>query len=530
MFRRSPLIIGCVALAAGIACSADPAVPAIPGLFCHWLLPLALAIPSTFFLLDPSRHSTLPALLLFVTVCTVAGLLLGAQASALCRPNVPGFPESLPEEPAWFAGTVSGRPVTRFQDSTLIVKITHTERDGRTIPCSGRIRLGIPTPAASASPAAAPLPADGQSIRFFTCPRRPVPFDNPGRFNYLRFLAARRVSHTARLKSSRLIQPLASAPPDTALRVCRWVERTIRSRFIRSDAGGLSAPGAMLVACLTGNRRWIDPDDQDLLRCSGLGHLLAISGLHLGLLGVILSCLLSRCRIPILFRRLALICFFLFYLQLAGGTQSITRAVIMATVYLSGQTFGFRPLPGNSLAAAGLAILALNPLMIFDAGCQLSFGATASILILAPMFTRAGKKEAPVMSRIISVVRGGLAVSFSVFLGIAPLQASLFHRATPAALLTNLAAGPLLWRPGSSPICSRCFFHRCSRPSRQRQQRSWNSGWARFTVWPGTAPPSPSDSPRWVRGSAASTISASAAPFFSHAASLRNAGALPYCC
>ena len=140
----------------------------------------------------------MPALLLFVTACAVAGLLLGAQASALCRPVIPGFPQSLPEEPAWFVGTVSGRPVTRFQDSALVVKITQTELDGRTTPCRGRIRLGIPTPAASPALAAALLPADGQSIRFFTCPRRPVLFDNPGRFDYLRYLAARGVSHTAR--------------------------------------------------------------------------------------------------------------------------------------------------------------------------------------------------------------------------------------------------------------------------------------------------------------------------------------------
>lgn len=451
MFQRYPLVCGLLAFATGIICSAVPAMPlnleALPVPLCHGLLPLALAIPALAYTRKhriDSRTFPRPVLLVFLILAAVAGLLEGTKAVSLYRPGSPGFPAQPPDEPAWFTGTVSRRPVSRFRDTAVIVDLEQSEIAGRTIPCHNRIRLTFPTPAEPTGQSVILLPVKGQKIRFFSWLRRPVPFDNPGRFDYLRHLAAHGVSHTARLKSVLLIQPLAPPRPVATVSVCRWVDRTVRARFGCRRTGGLMAPGAMLVACLTGNRRWIDPDDEELLRCSGLGHLLAISGLHLGLLGFILSFLLFRFQAPIRFRRLALITFFVFYLQLAGGTPSITRAVITAVVFLSGRILGYRPVVGNSLAAAGLSILAFNPLILHDAGFQLTFGASYSILILAPMFTAAGNSRAQRMSSAVSLPRGLLAVSAAVFFGIAPLQAALFHRATPAALLTNLAAGPLL--------------------------------------------------------------------------------------
>jgi competence protein ComEC len=349
------------------------------------------------------------------------------------------------EEPAWFTGLVQGRPQVNGDDTILVVDLekSSTGPVGVGIPVDHRIRLSYPT--VSADPGRPPHPPEnGQRIRFFTTLRRPFAFGNPGHFDYHRYLAVRKITYTARLKSGLVVHRITAPPSDPNLWFRRWVTRTVERRYGKTGTTGLDPPGALLVACLIGEDRWVNQQERELLRRSGLGHLLAISGLHLGLLGLMLTVSLTGLRVHIRLRRLILIIFFVAYHELCGARPSITRAVVAAVLFLLGGTLGVHPRPLNSVAAAALAMLTLNPALLYDAGWQLSFGATFSILILGPLFIqhrRVSRQPWHHPSRLASVLFG---VSAAVMLGIAPVQALLFHRGTPAALLTNPAAGPLL--------------------------------------------------------------------------------------
>jgi len=357
--------------------------------------------------------SRAPLIPFFIVVA--AGILLAG-------PELPEAGLVKVDRPTWIIGRVFKRPSSREGQLSLLVNLG-----------AARARIRCPDPGRAAT-----LPREGSTIRFFTTLRRPTAFQNPGSFDYRRYLAIRGASLTGRLKSFRLIELRHQPRPGPSERIRLGLERSILRRF---EPG---TPGALLLACLTGERRWVSEGQRKTLQRSGLGHLLAISGLHLGLLGLMLAALLALARVTLRRRRMLLVLFFLGFHQLCGGTPSITRATLMATVFLAGGLMGFHARPLNSLAAAGLLVLIRNPLMIHDVGFQLSFGATASILCLAsPLYDllrgSGGRASASWRS-----LTGMMAVSLAVILGTSPLQAALFNRASPTTVMTNLAAGPLL--------------------------------------------------------------------------------------
>jgi competence protein ComEC len=440
MFTRCPLIHPLLAFAAGIFCAAamQPCLgPAfMPGPWALLLLPLGLIAAAAAL-----RFRGVPGIFLAIgslLLSGAGGLLQGAQASAGYSQDQTAA-ASTTGQPAWYTGRLHGRPAVNSRDTVLTVdlQLADTGRGSVPLPGGPRIRLSHPTAPHTAD--RAPLMAGGQQIRFFASLRRPTSFGNPGSFDYQRYLAIRGIRYTAGVKSGRLIQTLTPPKRDVASIVGHWVERMVRSHWGLPGDSGLQQSGALLVACLTGERRWIDDQETELLRHAGLGHLLAISGLHLGLLGLLFTLLLCGFGVPIRIRRLALILFFFAYHELCGATPSITRAAGTAVIFLAGGVLGLHSRPGNSLAAAGLSILFLNPLMLHDAGFQLSFAATLSILVLGRVFIDPQKAITP--ARLLSRL---FMVSAAVFMGIAPLQAVLYHWATPAALLINPAAGLFL--------------------------------------------------------------------------------------
>lgn len=147
---------------------------------------------------------------------------------------------------------------------------------------------------------------------------------------------------------------------------------------------------AVLRALLTGDRGRISDNIQERFAATGLLHLLAISGLHVLLVGMVLYTLLR----PVLMRvglewrgvecvraaiTLSVLCGFAL---LTGGRASVVRAVVMAGLFIGGNVLQRRGHPLNTLGVAGLVILAAAPLSLFDAGFQLSFAAVGAIVTL----------------------------------------------------------------------------------------------------------------------------------------------------
>jgi competence protein ComEC len=181
-----------------------------------------------------------------------------------------------------------------------------------------------------------------------------------------------------------------------------WVERTLaegRARFERrllEGLGGVEEQGddqqaALAVALTTGNRAFLQPATVAPFRHTGTAHLLAISGLHLGVLAALLwwicSVVVNRFEWVLLrFGRRracggAVVLLLGAYVLAIGAPVSAVRAWVMVAVGVTALVL-MRPLcPLHALAAAALGLIAHNPAVVIDLGFQLSFSATLGILL-----------------------------------------------------------------------------------------------------------------------------------------------------
>ncbi len=218
------------------------------------------------------------------------------------------------------------------------------------------------------------------------------------------------------------------------------------------------SPGEAGVAeaLLTGQRAGIDPSIQEAYRISGLAHLLAISGLHVGLIAGIfffsLRALLALAppialRWPI--KKLAALATALllpFYLPMVGASVPTQRACLMALIVLAAVLLDRRAISMRLVAFAALVVLAWSPESLLSASFQLSFAAVTA-LVAAYEVWRARKpdweREQATLRRLQIYFLGVLLSSLIAGLATAPFAAYHFHRLALYGLLANLLAVPL---------------------------------------------------------------------------------------
>jgi len=273
----------------------------------------------------------------------------------------------------------------------------------------------------------------GDSIRVWCRLFRPRGSGNPGAVDPATSLAARGLDALGTVKSARLIERMGPGA-STAQSVVGKIRRFARQRL--DVIFGDHAPARALAgAMLLGDRAALDPLTQRRLRAAGLVHLVAISGLHVGLLGCVVVVALERLRLPAALRAFLVVCFLVGFGHLVGLRPSVVRATMAVVVIVTGRLIGRRGDALNALALTAAGIVALAPAKIFDPGLQLTFLATGGILIAGLVDGTPGVAKRGVAS--------GVAISSSAYLATAPTTAWHFGWIAPICLLSNLAALPL---------------------------------------------------------------------------------------
>lgn len=170
---------------------------------------------------------------------------------------------------------------------------------------------------------------------------------------------------------------------------------------------------------------------------TGVMHILAISGFNVGIiLGAIFF--ITAFMKDMYLKNIIACISLLFYLFLVGFSPSILRAVIMAIIFLTAQLFNRQPDSLNSLSAAAIVILLINPLDLFDIGFQLSFVSTAFLILLYPTIYNKCMDLFPVSPSFNSL----LAMTTSAQLGVLPFILYYFHRISIVSILTNVIVVP----------------------------------------------------------------------------------------
>lgn len=222
------------------------------------------------------------------------------------------------------------------------------------------------------------------------------------------------------------------------------LRRAAQARFEPESGAGRTAtrqPAAahrplglpLVRALVLGDPSDVPPRVVRGLRRSGLAHLLAVSGLHVGLAaGLALLVARPLPRVPRLAAALVAVAL---YLLLVGPRPSLLRASVMACLAVAALLLERPPSAVNALGVAAAGIALLRPAVVTELGFQLSVGATAGLLLLGPLL--AARWE-----RLPRLVREPLSVTAGAQLGTLPWALPVFCLVAPAAPLVNLVAVP----------------------------------------------------------------------------------------
>ncbi|MCC8167545.1 MAG: ComEC/Rec2 family competence protein, partial [Planctomycetes bacterium] len=244
------------------------------------------------------------------------------------------------------------------------------------------------------------------------------------------------------------VQPVDDPPLVTgALRVVD----AIRGAAIAATLRYGGEHGGLLAAMLYGYRDDIGREVRDAFRRVGIGHVLAISGLHVGLVVGLLWWLGGWMAWPSRWRAIVCLVLALFYLGLTGGQVAAVRATTMAAIHLAGIAMGRRSDMLNSLGAAALFLCLANPTAPLDVSFQLSFAAVLFIYVSFPIAFRNKDQSAPRRPRRTTwwMRRRGelyqlIRLSIATWVGLYPIIAAVFYQVNLAGLPINIVVIPLM--------------------------------------------------------------------------------------
>lgn len=225
--------------------------------------------------------------------------------------------------------------------------------------------------------------------------------------------------------------------------------RRVRARLPPAEAG-------VAEALLTGQRAGIDPEVQENYRRSGLAHLLAISGLHVGLIAGIfffslraLLALWPRLALEWPIKKIAALTTAVllpFYLPMVGASVPTQRACFMALVVLIAVLLDRRAISLRLVAVAAFVVLAWTPETLLSASFQLSFAAVTALVAVYEAWTRRRpdwEDQRGLNRRLTLYLVGVLASSLIATVATAPFAAYHFQRLALYGLGANLLAVPL---------------------------------------------------------------------------------------
>jgi len=298
----------------------------------------------------------------------------------------------------------------------------------------------------------------GDRIRFIGRLSHPRNFNNPGAFDYRRFLACKGIWVTGYLEKDTGIAIIARARGNAFFQLMEaWRDR-IRTLL---DGSAPAETRGILKALILGEREEIPEGVKEEFVVAGVAHVIAISGLHMGIIALVIFSLAkwalrwaetitltlnihkaaAAATIPPL----------ILYTFIAGARIPTIRAAIMIIIYLVSILLDRQRNLYNTLAVAGLVILLVSPPSLFDVSFQLSFTAVLAILYLVPRLWAIIPKPHPLLARKPSIYRtlsrkflDFALISLAAMVGTWPLVAYYFNRVSFTGFLSNLIVVPLV--------------------------------------------------------------------------------------
>lgn len=253
---------------------------------------------------------------------------------------------------------------------------------------------------------------------------------NPSDMDYLSYLRGEGI--VVRLKST----DLKKIGQDRAAgrKSYKVILRQIQRVFQNKDRG-------IVAGVLLGDDEWIAEEVDELYFTLGIGHILALSGFHLGIITIIMMWLCKRVGLSYYARQIVVLMGIWGYTLFTGAASSTIRASIMATIILIARCLWEEEDMPTSIALAAIVILMGNPFQLYQVGFQLSFVAIISICISSILIEELEEHYKP--NKKVKQVLNYVLPPLSIFLGISPVLAYHFFEFPLLGTLLNFVILPI---------------------------------------------------------------------------------------
>ncbi|MBN2418544.1 MAG: DNA internalization-related competence protein ComEC/Rec2 [Deltaproteobacteria bacterium] len=297
----------------------------------------------------------------------------------------------------------------------------------------------------------------GIRIRFPAYIKPFINFKNPGAYDYELSMRLKDISCNASVSDGRYIAPMGRGDPGILINATEYFRKPVR-QFLKNTLS--EKDYAMYRALLLGERHGIDDEMREPFDVTGMGHVLAVSGLHIG---IIAGLSFFLCRAILTFserlvikhdiKKIAAVITCLpviAYTGLSGFQVSGQRAMIMALTYLFSIILGKERDIWSTLIFAAFIILAIDPMAMESISFQLTFLAVTGILWLTPLFQKFFPDPSVIFKKNIHLrkcyfyITGIISASISAMIFLMPVTVFYFYRVSTVTIISNLIIIPVL--------------------------------------------------------------------------------------
>lgn len=272
---------------------------------------------------------------------------------------------------------------------------------------------------------------------------------NPGEFDSRLYYSTLKIEY--RIKDARIIKRAGNENKvyETLYQIKYSLEKVLDENLDSKDS-------SVMKAILLGDKAFMDENTKRLYKDAGIIHILAVSGLHISILGMGLYRLLKRLRLPMIPRALMPVILMYFYGQMCGMSSSAARAIVMFALSLLAKVIGRTYDLLSALSLVELLLLIEQPLYLYNSGFLFSFGAIVGIGYIMPAVIKllpkekcsrlkfADDKKEGFFKKIQNYVKSSLIAGLSIFLATVPVYMSFYFVYPIQSVFLNLFILPLM--------------------------------------------------------------------------------------
>ena len=273
---------------------------------------------------------------------------------------------------------------------------------------------------------------------------RPRDKSNPHEFDYRAYLEGRNIYFEAFLEDAGdvIVYPRDAGSISLLMGDMQDLISSHFHKYLTPRSAGI------LSALILGEKSEIEETTRNDFANTGVIHVLAVSGLHVGYVSLILITIFGLLRLPHQIQMGSVIAGLIFYVGLTGAAPSVMRASIMASLMIIGGLLERKSDILNLLASAAFIILLISPAQLSNIGFQLSFLAVLSIVIFFPIFKKLVSglpiSETSGIGKLLYPILDLFLVSLAAQLGTLAITIFYFHKIPIISMVANLVVVPLI--------------------------------------------------------------------------------------